>query len=319
MKISDRELYKICQECGGNARKWMKEFAYYLPEVAKRSLHRRKGFESIYQFAAQVAGMNFEVCKSVLQLGEKFENMPLLWEQIRMHGWSKLRVVASVVTPETEAIWIKNMNRCTKAGLEKIVKKFKSVPEKKCKDGVVRLSKGNTQMGISLGENVPCGDRADFDDRTMLKFKVDDETEFQFKKFKYELEKKNGRAMTMGEVLKKLLDGVETVQPKPRKTRKIIKVTRQMRVAEKREIEEKQNDRCFVEDCNELATEFHHSKRYALSRSHDGVVKLCRCHHQLAHAGFIDEVGDWLVDWQVRDRKIEVEEIDEKVRIYWQL
>ncbi len=295
----------------------MREFAYYLPEVARRDLHRMKGFQSIYEFAAKVAGMNFEVCGRVLRLGEKFEEMPMLWEEIRVHGWSKMRVIACAVTPETEKIWIENLNRCTKSGLEKLVKKFKSVPgeEKQCRD--VSLSKGSIQVGMSLGDNAPCADRADFDDRTMLKFRVDEETEFQFKKLKHELEKKAGRAMTMGEVLKKLLEGVESHEPKKRKTKKIVKVTRQMRVSEKREVEEKQNDRCCVADCNELATEFHHSKRYALTKSHDGVVKLCRTHHQLAHAGFLNEAGDWEMDWQPQERSQVIEEIDEKVRIYW--
>ncbi len=312
--MTDQELYKKCQDCGGNARKWMREFAYYLPEVARRDLHRRRGFQSIYEFAAKLSGMSFEVCNRVLQLNNKFEHMPRMWEQIRTHGWSKLRVIAFVVNRENEKIWIENMNRCTKSGLEKLVKKFKSVPGERPKKSDIPLTKSTTQSTLTLGDKVPCGDRAIEDDRTLLKFKVDEETEFQFKKFKHELEKKNGKAMTMGEVLKELLQKAETPKPKTRKTKKITKITRYIPVQRKRETEQRQNDRCRAENCNELATEFHHPERFFLNRSHKELVKLCRSHHQLAHAGLIDERDEWQVNWQARKRDKRVEEVDEKVR-----
>ena len=50
-KLTDPELYKLCQEYGLNARQWMRKFAGLLPEVKRRRLYRRHGCSSIHEFA----------------------------------------------------------------------------------------------------------------------------------------------------------------------------------------------------------------------------------------------------------------------------
>ncbi|MBU1445829.1 hypothetical protein KKD70_01035, partial [Patescibacteria group bacterium] len=56
-KLSDQDLMARCQEFGKNAREWKNKFVALLPEVARRGLHRRKGFATIVEFAAKVGGV----------------------------------------------------------------------------------------------------------------------------------------------------------------------------------------------------------------------------------------------------------------------
>ena len=51
--LSDQELYARCQQYGLNARLWQRKFASLLPEVEERKLYQRKGYGSIYEFAAK--------------------------------------------------------------------------------------------------------------------------------------------------------------------------------------------------------------------------------------------------------------------------
>lgn len=58
--LSDENLYKLCQQYGEQARVWRQKFAGLLPEVHRRKLYEKKGFSSIFEFAAKLAGMSEE-------------------------------------------------------------------------------------------------------------------------------------------------------------------------------------------------------------------------------------------------------------------
>ena len=78
MQLTVKELYELCKLYGERARLWRQKFAGLLPEVAKRRLHEQKGFSSIYEFAAKLAGMSEEQARRVLNLEKRFETMPIL-------------------------------------------------------------------------------------------------------------------------------------------------------------------------------------------------------------------------------------------------
>lgn len=79
--LSDSELYKRAKEYGGNARTWMRKFAGLLAEVYRRKLHKRRGYGSIHEFAAKLAGMNEMTTDRILRLAEKLEDKPILLEK----------------------------------------------------------------------------------------------------------------------------------------------------------------------------------------------------------------------------------------------
>jgi len=159
-KLTDIELFKTCQKYGRDARKWQKEFAFLLPEVFRRKLHRRKGFAGIHEFAAKLAGMSYNSVDQILSL---YQRIPYIWEQIKTHGWSKLRVIAVAITPDTQEIWIENLNRCPKSDLEEIVRIWKihhlknkieshPFPKRNIENRNIPLNKAITPSVEHLGE-----------------------------------------------------------------------------------------------------------------------------------------------------------------------
>jgi uncharacterized protein YpbB len=55
-KMSDAKLYQLCQYYGAQALAARRKFVGLLPEVARRHLYLKKGFGSIREFAAKLAG-----------------------------------------------------------------------------------------------------------------------------------------------------------------------------------------------------------------------------------------------------------------------
>ena len=72
--MTDKELYKLCKKFGKRTLEARRKFAGLLPEVLKRHLYEKKGFSSIYEFAAKLAGMSHEQVNLVLRLERKFED-----------------------------------------------------------------------------------------------------------------------------------------------------------------------------------------------------------------------------------------------------
>ncbi|MEO1959725.1 MAG: hypothetical protein ABGW82_01905, partial [Paracoccus sp. (in: a-proteobacteria)] len=67
---------------GKSCKEARNKFLGLLPEVFKRNLHRRKGFQSIYEFAAKLAGASHASVDRILRLEKRFTNMPLRWKRI---------------------------------------------------------------------------------------------------------------------------------------------------------------------------------------------------------------------------------------------
>jgi hypothetical protein len=123
--MTDKELYKLCQEYGAKARKWKNKFIALLPEVAKRGLHKTKGFESIYEFAAKVGGVAHGAVEAVLRLDKKLENKPKLKQMIEKVGVNKVRVVANLDKKEEELI--EKVQTLTKPALELFAKEVRGI------------------------------------------------------------------------------------------------------------------------------------------------------------------------------------------------
>ena len=133
--LSDEALFELCQKYGKNAKIWMRKFACLLPEVFKRQLYRRKRFASIHEFAACLAGMNYAATDQVISLFRALENKPILRGLIEEYGWSKVRVVASISTPETDEFWAGKVKILSKGALETYVRGLREQEERKVLGG----------------------------------------------------------------------------------------------------------------------------------------------------------------------------------------
>ncbi|MDA1061169.1 MAG: hypothetical protein O3B47_05265 [bacterium] len=237
-QLSDKDLFELCKNHGKNARKWSREFGFLLPEVARRNLHRKKGFESIHQFAAIIGGMSHDVVDRILLLSHQLSEMPKLWNLLRKHGWSKLRVVSTIATRKTEDFWVEKVKILTRPTLMVFVKELKRqdmLPgqvkssalfdnlgtleptentnmrlDKAEIGGALDLCSENSEKSISARKQKGNPNDCNCDTRKQirfrkLKFRVDHETEGGFRVFKGELEKTRKEAVTMGEALNALI------------------------------------------------------------------------------------------------------------------
>lgn len=274
--MSDKELYNLCKMYGKNAREWMRKFAGLLPEVYKRKLYRRRGFASIHEFAAKLAGMSNASVDRVLRLSKKLEDKPTLRAKLQEGscGWSKLEAVAYVATPEDEKEWAKKVEEMPRLALEEFVRNNR--------------------------EEVTPGGNSQPEKWNRLSFPVSPEVEFKLRQLR------QGETMSFNEVLEKLLNEAVT-EEKTKKTIQLCPDCIQKRAQEAatngevsraipkevgRLVYEQQNHRCGHEGCNCPAEIIHHKRPWAFSKSHDpdNLVALCKKHERLAHAM---ESPDW--------------------------
>ncbi len=273
--MTDKELFKLCCEYGAKARRWNKKFASLLPEVEKRELWKKHKMYSIYEFAAKLAGMSRETVDAILNVGKNLEDKPKLREQMVEEGWSKLRVVANIATPQTDEFWAKQVEILPKKALELLVREKREV-----------------DVSSKSPKPVP-GDK----EWSRLSFTVKPETELKLRNFRKKLEKERKETISFGEALEILL---EKTEESPKKIRK-SKGTTGRPVSAKKKHEVHNNGQCMFPGCNKPHEEYHHPDRYAITGNHDRIVSLCHEHHQLAHAGYIENEHDPPDQWRLRD------------------
>jgi hypothetical protein len=275
-KLTDKQLYKLCQEFGANARKWKRKFEALLPEVEKRKLYKKHGFYSIFEFAAKIGGVGRKSVEEILRVSRKIENKPLLKAEMETQGWAKIRAVSRLVENEDE---------------EKLVEIVKTMPIRVIEE-TVRLKKRDETPNVWESKSVT------------MSFSVDSNTEFKLRKFKQKIEKEKGEKISFNEVLKELLTKVEEVPKKERKVsvEKKPTTTRYVPAAKKREVEAKHKGKCAFLGCNKPHEVLHHPNRWAFTKNHKKITPLCKTHHQLAHSGMIENESDLPDNWRIRQR-----------------
>ena len=121
-EMGDQELYDYCREAGTNAHKYKRMLCAAIPEVFKRRLHRKYGFGSIHEFGAKIGGLSHNSVNESIRVSEKLKDKPKLKELMKDVGLSKLKVVASIATKETEEQWVRDIKQLSRAALETKVK-----------------------------------------------------------------------------------------------------------------------------------------------------------------------------------------------------
>lgn len=213
-KLSDRELFQQCRLCGTNIRKFLKEFAVYLPEVAKRRLYKKYGCHTLYEFAAKLASMNKDTVDDILNVHKKLEDKPALQNLIAHHGWSKVKVVATVAMPETENFWAEKVQIMSKEILKTFVKELRNEAHEILTNGQTGLFENIPKIIMPWPEpSTPM----EASQKTAFTLKLDDETIIKLRIFKHRLEKKLREPQDWNQVMKALLQSAEAGVPKREK------------------------------------------------------------------------------------------------------
>lgn len=311
VRLTDNKLFALCKEYGANARLWIRKFAGLLPEVYRRHLYKRRGYGSIYEFAAKLAGMNHDTVDKILRLSERLSDKPILHEQLENGevGWSKIEKVAYVATPATDNMWAEKTKTLTQPALEEFVRQYR----KSSNDVNSRLE---VTLKSELGNQ--CTTTQEW---SRISFPISPEVEFQLKLLKERLEKEKGIALTLNEVLKELLKGYHKTNDEKVIETKFVKVCENC-IREKEQVREnyamtiernipsevqkviiaRSNRQCEFRGCNKPAKIYHHTRRFALVRGHDPdyIIWLCKTHEQLAHAGLIENEEEHPAQWRIR-------------------
>jgi len=201
-KLTDWELFKLCQQCGSNIRRFQKEFAAYLPEVEKRRLYKHYGCHTLYEFAAKLAGMTKDTVDDIMNVNKKLEDKPELQSLISKQGWSKVKVVATIATPETEKFWVEKVEIMSKDTLKAFVKELRKEGNEIAANGQTGLFADVAELSIpGPGPSTP----VEASQKSAITFKLDDDTETKLKIFKQRLEKKTKEPLDWNQTIKELL------------------------------------------------------------------------------------------------------------------
>lgn len=257
MELTDEKLYQLCQTYGERARMWKNKFAGLLPEVFKRKLYTKKGFGSIFEFAAKLAGMSEEQVRRVLNLEKKFESTPALQSLLQNGEVSvnKLAKIASIATAENEEQLANQVKLLSTRALETLVRDEKTVhvnthPQEKS-EYVNLLDHFSEELKQKLVELLEKG-------------------------------------LDLNQVLLELLAKreLEIIQEKEEIAQETKETSsRYLSVKIKKVLTKEYGTKCSIQGCPKLAKNIHHSQRYGLAKSHDPhyLAPLCPEHHEIAH------------------------------------
>ncbi|MFA5855201.1 MAG: HNH endonuclease signature motif containing protein [Candidatus Gracilibacteria bacterium] len=263
MQISDKDLLALCRRYGKEAREWRNKFIGLLPEVNRRRLYEKEGFQSIYHFAAVLGGVSKDQVKRVLSLDRTFEDKPDLKEALvgGKVSVSKLAKVASIATKENQAELATLAEIHSREVLETMARDEKLCSREQNKQE--EFFEETPKLNPSLSKEVIL-------ELNRLHEQKQDVNEILLDLLK----QRNQRTEEKIQETHERLSG-ETHPPVKRYKNK---ETRDL-------LHEKYGKKCAHLGCNRPAEQIHHKVPFGLQSLHDPLymVPLCREHHRIAH------------------------------------
>lgn len=259
MKLSDEQLYQLCKEYGQRARLWRQKFIGLLPEVNRRRLYEKKGFESIFVFSAKLTGLSQEQVRLALNLEKRFVDKPSL-KTLLVEGeasLNKLTRVASIATPENE---------------KELAEKVKLLPQ----SALETLVRDEKQNGLFEPKNEAKSLRAQ-----TLNFELSPELIEQLNELHAQGKDPNQVVLELLQERKqKIIAQKEALSQKTRPTK-----SRYIPAEVRHLLSEEYGEKCSIKTCFKPAVEIHHTQRFSLASTHDPkyLAPLCHHHHQIAH------------------------------------
>lgn len=261
MNKIDKVLHDQFCEYGLNAKEWMHKCVLMLPQIERRRIWEKKGFGSIYEYAAKLSGMSrFKVTDS-LRVLRKIKDKPEIMKVAEKKGVGAVRPVATIVSTETDGFWADKSRKMTQNTLRTFVRDFKN------------------ESGVNPGSPTDNALNKPSSEKNQLSMKLDSDVIRVLSMLKGEGD--------WNKLMRKLLD-----MEKP----KIVKtVSRNIPVSIRKYLLIRSQGFCEHPNCSKKADHFHHVEPFSLSREHnsDKILYICKAHHKIIHLGYIDESESW--------------------------
>ncbi len=296
-KLDDKELHRKFCSYGANAKEWMRKCELLLPEIDRRKIWKKRGYENVFVYAAALAGMSRYRVEQALRVVRKVEQFPELRPVVEAHGVGAVRPILGVVHSASAGFWAEKAGEMSTHALEAYVRAAK-------------------EQGLIVGGEV-VGER---DVGAYVKKSFENEAEKRHAPFS---EAKN-IACDKGEIVMKLpkelveklrkLKGVsewevlmgalvesyerEIVRSKPVA---VEATSRHIPAKIERYVLRRSGGTCEFSRCIKPYYILHHTQRFALEPAHDPdrIVALCFSHERMVHHGLIENellpAGEWKI------------------------
>lgn len=111
-----------------------RHISFYLREVEKRNLYVERGFSSMCDFSSNLLNFGRRKTQYLLFIARRLDGLPLITADLDDGevGWTKVREIVKVATPETQEEWLDKAKRLSCRELEKLVKKRQPMSEDFC-------------------------------------------------------------------------------------------------------------------------------------------------------------------------------------------
>lgn len=282
-------LHKKFVEYGSNAKEWQRKCVLLLPEIDKRKVWSKQGFNSIYEYAAKLAGMSRGQVEDALYILRKIKNKPALLKVAKLKGINAIRPVVAIATEKDERFWAGKAGKMTQQTLKTYVRDFRQ-----------QLQNESASAGFS---NLQV--RVDPKDENKIRIIT-----IQLSKpLADKLEKLNEGQQDWEKLMQKFVEIYEKDQAKQKILKKekfeIKKATsRNIPAKIKLYILKRSGGLCEFPSCNKKYDHLHHTNRYSSNKIHNPnqIVALCAAHHDLAHEGLIQNENEDMSNWKVREK-----------------
>ncbi|MEK7172202.1 MAG: hypothetical protein AAB739_04810 [Patescibacteria group bacterium] len=265
-KITDEKLYELCKLYGERARFWRQKFIGLLPEVNRRRLFEKKGFQTILEFAAKLAGVGEKQLDMVLNLEKRFQDKPDLHKAL-VNGEvsvNKLARVVSISTPENQSFLAEQVKILPQKALETFVRDEKSL------------------RAQELGEQLPVLQLGDLDTISESELGLSQEV-------KEKLHELKNKGIDINQLILMAIQKREQEIAEEKEKIAFEQISEETSRYISRKIEKlidtEFGDKCAVPNCQKKSEQIHHTLPFAMLKNHNPyfLKPLCKEHHAIAH------------------------------------
>ena len=300
-KAAINQLHQQFSEYGKNAREWLRKCALLLPEIAAKQVWRRKGFSSIYEYAAKLAGMSRSSVDDALWILEKIADKPALKQVAEERGINCVRPVATIATPETAQFWADKVQAMSKHTLATYVHDYRleSRPGPESKPVKVNISlKLNPDLAKRLEKLKTAGDIEALMERFLDQMENEAEEQAHgLPNQSVSLPADNKKFIAKVKVAtNKKLTSTPATKPQP-----VFTSSRYIPAAIRHYVINKYHGCCAYQTCKHPYKILHHTQRFALEQVHDPdrLMPLCKQHERIIHQGLIKNEEKQPEQWRL--------------------